>query len=149
MTAFGLAAMIGGRVSGKLGWSLQQKNLVVSGLSIASAANVVLYFLGYQLGFLILAVTLLGFGLMLAHATLLTLATEFAAQARGAAMSLAAFCFMGGGGVGTAIGGKVIEATGFNLFYLYYGFALIVLAGLAAIGMTAKEEIKTAVKAVE
>jgi len=138
MTAFGIAAMIGGRMSGKLGSSVQQKNLVVSGLTIAFVANVVLYFLGYQLGFLILAVTLLGFGLMLAHSTLLTIATEFAAQARGAAMSLAAFCFMGGGGVGTAIGGKIIEAAGFNLFYLYYGLCLIALAALAAIWVTAR-----------
>ena len=84
------AAMIGGRMSGKLGRSLPQKNLVVSGLTIAFAANGVLYFLGYQLEFLILGVTLLGFGLMLAHSTLLTIATEFAAQARGAAISLAA-----------------------------------------------------------
>jgi len=138
MTAFGIAAMIGGRMSGKLGRRLRQKNLVVSGLIIASAANVVLYFLGYQLGFLILGVTLLGFGLMLAHSTLLTIATEFAAQARGAAMSLAAFCFMGGGGGGTAIGGKVIGAAGFNLFYLSSGLILIALASLAAVWVTAR-----------
>jgi hypothetical protein len=43
------------------------------------------------LEFLILGVTLLGFGLMLAYSTILTIATEFAAKARGAAMSLAAF----------------------------------------------------------
>jgi predicted MFS family arabinose efflux permease len=137
MTAFGIAAMIGARMSGKLGRSLPQKNLVVSGFIIASAANGSLYFLGYQLGFLILAVTLLGFGLMLAYSTILTIATEFAAQARGAAMSLAAFCFMGGGGVGTAIGGKVIDAIGFNLFYLYCGLGLIALAALAAFWVTA------------
>jgi len=139
MTAFGIAAMIGGRMSGKLGRSLPQKNLVVSGLTIAFAANVVLYFLGHRLEFLILAVTLLGFGLMLAHSTLLTIVTEFAAQARGAAMSLAAFCWMGGGGVGTAIGGRVIDVTGFNLFYLYYGLGLIVLAALAVVMVGVRE----------
>jgi predicted MFS family arabinose efflux permease len=148
MTAFGIAAMIGGRMSGKLSRSLPQKNLVVSGLTIASAANVVLYFLGHQFGFLLLAVTLLGFGLMLAHSTLLTIATEFAAQARGAAMSLAAFCFMGGGGVGTAIGGKLIDATGFNLFYLYYGLGLIALAVLATIWVTAQKVSKAPLEAV-
>ncbi|MEW5961683.1 MAG: MFS transporter [Chloroflexota bacterium] len=137
MTAFGIGAMIGGRLSGRLGRSLRQKNLVVSGLTIASAANVLLYFLGYKLGILVLAVTSLGFGLMLAHSTLLTLATEFAAQARGAAMSLVAFCWMGGGGVGTAIGGKVIDASSFNLFYLYYGLSLIALTALAAAWVTA------------
>ena len=148
MTAFGIGAMIGARMSGKLGRSLPQKNLVVSGFTIASAANVVLYFLGYQLGFLILGVTLLGFGLMLAYSTILTIATEFAAQARGAAMSLAAFCFMGGGGVGTAIGGKVIDAAGFNLFYLYYGLGLIALAALAAFWVTAQKVSKAPIEAV-
>jgi predicted MFS family arabinose efflux permease len=148
MTAFGIGAMIGARMSGKLGRSLPQKNLVVIGFTIASAANVVLYFLGHRLEFLILGVTLLGFGLMLAYSTILTIATEFAAQARGAAMSLAAFCFMGGGGVGTAIGGKVIDAAGFNLFYLYYGLCLIALAALAAIWVTVQEVSKAPIEAV-
>jgi predicted MFS family arabinose efflux permease len=69
----------------------------------------------------------------------------FAAKARGAAMSLAAFCFMGGGGVGTAIGGKVIDATGFNLFYLYYGLGLI---ALAAFWVTAPDVSKAPIEAV-
>ncbi|MHB1042531.1 MAG: MFS transporter [Eubacteriales bacterium] len=133
MTAFGIAAVIGGRTSGKLAARSGQKKLVVSGLTLASAAIVVLYFLGDKLGFLILAVAILGFGFMLTHSTLLTIATEFAAQARGAAMSLVVFCFMGGGGVGTALGGKVIDAFSFNLFYLYYGLTLLVLAALASV----------------
>lgn len=49
----------------------------------------------------------LGLSFMLDHSTLTTIATGFAAQARGAAaMSLVAFCFMGGGGIGTAFGGR-------------------------------------------
>ena len=52
-------------------------------------------------------------GFMLAHSTLLTIATEFASKARGVAMSLVAFAFMGGGGIGTALGGRLIRAGGF------------------------------------
>jgi len=58
---------------------------------------------------------------------------EFAAKARGAAMSLVAFCFMGGGGVGTAIGGRLIENFGFETFFLYYGLALFILIFLAGV----------------
>jgi len=70
---------------------------------------------------------------MLAHSTLLTIATEFAAKARGMAMSLVAFAFMGGGGIGTAIGGRLISAGGFTLFYGTYSLALAALVVLAVI----------------
>ncbi len=62
------------------------------------------------------------------HSTLLTIATEFAAKARGAAMSLVAFCFMGGGGIGTALGGRLIKAVGFEQFFSYYGLALLIFS---------------------
>jgi len=47
------------------------------------------------------------------------------------AMPLAAFAFMGGDGVGTALGGHVIKATGFTLFFGAYVLALAVLVVLA------------------
>jgi hypothetical protein len=39
MTAFGIAAMIGGRMSGKLSRSLPQKNLVVSAQTLLPSFN--------------------------------------------------------------------------------------------------------------
>ena len=44
-------------------------------------------------------------------------ATEFAQKSRGAAMSLVAFFFMGGGGVGTAIGGRLIARFGLERLF--------------------------------
>nr|WP_157055765.1 hypothetical protein [Clostridium sp. DMHC 10] len=41
-------------------------------------------------------------------------------------MSLVAFCFMGGGGLGTAIGGKMITLYGINTIFIVYGSLLIV-----------------------
>jgi predicted MFS family arabinose efflux permease len=79
----------------------------------------------------VVAIALLGAGFMFAHSTLLTIATEFAARARGAAMSLVAFCLMGGGAVGTAIGGRVIEGISFAGFFGLWGVLLMVLAGAA------------------
>ena len=70
---------------------------------------------------------------MLAHSTLLTIATEFASKARGMAMSLVAFAFMGGGGIGTAFGGRLINTGGFSLLYGAYSLALAVLVVLAVI----------------
>ena len=88
---------------------------------------------------LILGVGLLGIGFMLAHSSLLTIATEFAKAARGTAMSLVAFCFMGGGGVGTAIGGKIIGSAGYAYFYILFG---MFLAGLVVIARITVSETK-------
>ena len=76
---------------------------------------------------LVIAVFLLGIGFMLIHSTLLTMATEFAKTARGTAMSLVTFCFMGGGGIGTALGGRIISAQGYSFFYALYCLLLVAL----------------------
>ncbi|WP_347460536.1 MFS transporter [Clostridium sp. DMHC 10] len=85
-----------------------------------------MYFFGTNIFLLIIGVALLGFGFIFTHSTLLTRATAFAEKARGSAMSLVAFCFMGGGGLGTAIGGKMITLYGINTIFIVYGSLLIV-----------------------
>ena len=42
-------------------------------------------------------------------------------------MSLVAFCFMGGGGIGTAIGGGIIAASSFERLFTIYGVGLLIL----------------------
>jgi len=91
------------------------------------------FFTGGVLPAFIAGVGLLGIGFMLAHSTLLTIATEFASTARGMAMSLVAFAFMGGGGIGTAIGGRLITAGGFSLLYGAYALALAALVIFALV----------------
>lgn len=127
LTAFGAAAVIGGRISGKLAQKWGKKSVLVSGLILATIADLLLYLQGDILGVLITAVAFLGLGFMLTHSTLVTIATEFAAKARGVAMSLIAFGFMGGGGVGTALGGKVIKSTGYSTLFSIYGLLLLLL----------------------
>jgi predicted MFS family arabinose efflux permease len=131
MTAFGLLVLAGGRLSGRLALRFGRRKVLGAGLLSATAADVLFYTAGGILPVLVLGVALLGLGFILAHSTLLTLATEFAAKARGAAMSLVAFCFMGGGGLGTALGGSVIAASGFNGFFSMYGLGLAVLLVIA------------------
>jgi len=125
MTAFGIMTVIGGRLSGKIAQKIGARKILSIGLALAALADIVIYFFGGMLWLLVIGVALLGLGFIFTHSTLLTRATEFAQKARGAAMSLVAFCFMGGGGVGTAIGGRLITATSLDNLFLIYGIALV------------------------
>jgi predicted MFS family arabinose efflux permease len=133
MTAFGIMAVVGGRLSGKLAAKLGRRKVMLIGLASAAAANGLVGSLGSSLPVVVCSVALLGFGFMLAHSSLLTRATMFAMKARGTAMSLVAFCFMGGGGIGTAIGGRIIFETSYTSFFSLYGALLAVLLILASI----------------
>ena len=89
-----------------------------------------------------IGVLLLGLGFMFAHSSLLTTATQFAAKARGTAMSLVAFAFMVGGAIGTALGGRIIEATSYHEFYLIGGVGLVVLTLVALVAVPAQAHLE-------
>lgn len=125
MTAFGLMTVVGGRLSGKLSKTTNPRKILTAGLVLAVLADLLIYFSAHDLGLLIAGVGLLGLGFIFTHSTLLTRATEFAMKARGAAMSLVAFCFMGGGGIGTALGAGIIKSYGISNLFLVYGAALL------------------------
>lgn len=127
MTMFGLFAVVGGRMSGKIAAKVGRMTVLRMGLLLAGLADILLFLGGNRLPILMTAIGLLGLGFMFAHSSLLTIATEAAQKARGAAMSLVAFCFMGGGGLGTALGGNIIEANGFSGLFALYGGLLVVL----------------------
>lgn len=126
MTAFGIMSVIGGKLSGKIVQKIGARKVLSVGLALAATADIIIYFFGNTLLLLIIGIALLGLGFVFTHSTLLTRATEFAQKSRGVAMSLVAFCFMGGGGVGTAIGGKLISATSLKNLFLIYGIALVI-----------------------
>lgn len=127
MTAFGVMALLAGRKSGMIAAKIGRKKTAAIGLSFAFLADLLLVTMGSFLPTVVIAIGLMGFGFMLAHSTFLTIATEFAAKARGIAMSLVAFCFMGGGGIGTAIGGKIVAASSFQMLFAIYGTGLLLL----------------------
>ncbi len=143
MTAFGVMAVIGGRLSGKLAGKLGRRRVLLIGLACATMANGLFGTIGTNLVGVVCGVGLLGFGFMLAHSSLLTRATTFAKQARGASMSLVAFCFMGGGGVGTAIGGQIIAASSYLKFFSLYGTLLAGLLILAALVIRHEPHLET------
>lgn len=131
MTAFGIAAVIGGRLSGAVAARLGRRNTIVAALGLAALADVLVLLGEPSLALTAAGIFALGLGFMTAHSTLLTVATEFAAKARGAAMSLVTFCFMLGGALGTGLGGRLIAATSLDRLYLVYGAGLAVLAVVA------------------
>lgn len=127
MTAFGIMALLAGRKSGMIAAKIGRKKTAVIGLSLAFVADLLLVTMGGFLSVVVISVGLMGCGFMMAHSTFLTIATEFAAKARGIAMSLVAFCFMGGGGIGTAIGGRIVAASSFERLFTIYGIGLLLV----------------------
>lgn len=130
MSVFGVMALLGGHFAGKIATKLGQKRIVILGLTSAALAILILAISGSKLYLLIIGMGLLGFGLMFAHSTFLTIATEFSAKARGVAMSFVAFCYMCGGAIGTAFGSNIITHIGFERFFYIYALGLILLATL-------------------
>jgi predicted MFS family arabinose efflux permease len=129
MTAFGVMAVAGGRISGRIAARVGRKGTIVVGLVIALAADLTFVAGANHLVGVIIGVGLLGLGLMTAHSTFLTIATEFAAQSRGVAMSLVAFAIMLGGGTGTYIGGRIVAASSLTVMYEIYAAGLVLLIG--------------------
>ncbi|MCL5025266.1 MAG: MFS transporter [Chloroflexi bacterium] len=136
MTAFGLAAIIGGRKSGAVAGRIGRRRTLVGGLLLAAIGDGLIFLFGGTFAAVVLSIALLGAGFMFAHSTLLTLATEFAARARGTAMSLVAFFLMGGGAIGTALGGRFLEAASYGAFFGLWAALLLGLAAFALVGVS-------------
>jgi len=128
MTAFGVAAIIAGRVSNKIAARLGKNKTVVAGLLLMAVADGLVLVGAPSLAVTGVGIFVLGFGFMTAHSTLLTIATEFAQKARGTAMSLVTFCFMLGGAIGTGAGGRLVAATSYDTLYAVYATGLLLLA---------------------
>lgn len=137
MTAFGVAAVLAGRLSSRIAERIGRNRTVVAGLAAAAAADVLVLIGKPSLLLTGIGVFVLGYGFMTAHSTLLTIATEFAAKARGAAMSLVTFCFMLGGAVGTQLGGRIAAAASYDRLYLVYAVGMAALAVVALPALSA------------
>lgn len=146
MAVFGVGVIIGSRTAGPLAARMERRRLVAVGLISAAVADLLIALAPGQMYVTAIALLLLGLGFMLAHSSLLTIATQFAQKARGTAMSLVAFCFMVGGSLGTMLGGRVIDTLGFGRFYLGFGAVLVGLA-MAAYVAVPKDQLAAAERA--
>ncbi len=145
MTGFGVMSVIGGRFCGKIANSIGSLRLLWSGLLLAAVGNIIIYLFGSNISAFILGIATLGLGFIFAHSTLVTRATGFAHKARGAAMSLVAFSFMGCGGIGAAIGGRIIGKFGIDSVFLIYGLGLFVTLVLSCFLLNGEEDAKASV----
>lgn len=120
-------AIMGGRVAGKISAKIGYTKTILIGFSSAILSNIVYVILGSILPVLIIGIGLSGLGLMIAHSTFLTLASEFAAKARGVATSMVAFFYMCGGAIGTAAGSRIIVNNNFENLFTIYAIGLVLL----------------------
>ena len=142
MAVFGVGVVIASRASGGLARRIGRRRLVAVGLALAAAADLLVVAGTSDIAAVAVALLLLGLGFMFAHSSLLTTATQFAARARGTAMSLVAFAFMVGGAIGTTLGGRVIEAAGYRELYLIGGVALVALTVVALVAVPAQPNLE-------
>lgn len=139
MTGFALGTVAGGRLSGKLARAVGFRHVLTLGLLSTATALLVLAFRGDRLAALLLSVTVLGFGFIFTHTTLITRLTELAMNASGTAMSLGAFSFMLSGSLGTAAGSIMVAHAGISKLFLACGIALlgVWLVSFILVGTTA------------
>ncbi len=138
LTAFGAASVIFGRLSGRVAGRIGRVNLIGLALLVGGVAALVLSQVA-NLPLSLVAIFALGAAFMLAHSSVLTIATELAAQHRGVAMSLVAFAFMGGGALGTTLAGRVVATRGFQSYLFIWGVGLGVLGIAARIALAGAE----------
>jgi predicted MFS family arabinose efflux permease len=136
LTFFGLATVAGGRVL----WALRQRfgnRLLLYAGILASASWALMAAWHSCVG---LSLSLMGFGLgfIMIHPTLVATAQQLMPKRRGTVMSLVAFNLFVGGGIGTFVNGRILNAWGIEALFTFSAF-LILFAGI--IGTTFLERL--------
>ncbi|MEW5945795.1 MAG: MFS transporter [bacterium] len=129
LTFFGLATVVGGRKSGAIRQKLGNRFLLFAGV----LASISWAFMGAWRSPVLLSLSLAGFGLglIMIQPTLIASAQQLMPARRGTVMSLCSFNMFVGGGVGTIVNGKILEAWGFEPVFVFAA-GLILLAGTIA-----------------
>lgn len=136
LTFFGLATVLGGRKAGALRQKFGSKLLLAAG----GVACIAWALMSAWHSAVLLSVSLAGFGLgfIMIQSTLITTAQQLMPARRGTVMALASFNMFVGGGIGTFINGKILNAWGYEAIFLVSA-GLILLAG--AIGAVLLQKI--------
>jgi len=97
-------------------------------------------------GYIVLLVGLFGFGLAFVslQSTLVTTAQEAMPKLRGTAMSLASFNMFVGGGIGTLINGRILNAFGIGQIFAIAGAVMFVVAFIATKAVLKVQKTSTA-----
>ena len=132
LTFFGLATVVGGRMAGALRQRMGSKLLLLAG--ILGCLSWALMGVWRSPVLLSLSLAGLGLGFIMIHPTLIATAQQLMPTRRGTVMSLASFNMFVGGGIGTFVSGKVLDAWGFGAVFVLAAI-LILLAGIFAAGL--------------
>ncbi len=124
-------AMTVKRVVGRIG----ERGMALAGGTLWTTAFVV-YAAAGTWWVLPAAMTAAGVGFYMHHATLQTIATQMAPQARGLAISMFAFMFFVGQAIGVALCGLLIELAGYRVMFALVAAALAALALMFARTLT-------------
>ena len=140
LSLYGLGTLIGGRNAGTIRQKLENKFLVFAG----TLGCISLLTLAYSEAILLLGLALMGFGIsfIFLQSTLVTTAQGLIPKLRGTVMSLASFCMVISGGLGTLINGIILKYWTIQNIYFVASAALL-LAGILATLTLRKKEIVT------
>ena len=126
LTLFGVATVVGGRMSQKIRAKLKNKFLVIAGILGAIS----LFTISKSDNIVILGIALFGFGLafIAMQSTLVSTAQEKMPKFRGTAMSMTSFCMFIGGALGTNINGTVLSKVGVSTIFVIASVAMFLVA---------------------
>jgi predicted MFS family arabinose efflux permease len=126
LSGFGIGSLIYSRTVGTLVRRLGEDRLILFGGGLTCAVFLALAGLG-SWPLCVLLIVSLGFSYYLLHGTLQTRATELTPEARGTAVSLFAFSFFLGQGIGAAALGAVVDGPGYSAAFAIAGVAMALL----------------------
>lgn len=129
LSCYGIGTVLGGRKSGTLKEKAGNKILLVAGIIGAIFWGL----MGIWTSTILLCLSLFVFGLafIMIQPTLVATAQQLVPKQRGMAMSLASFCMMIGGAIGTSLNGQIINQWGYSVLYISAA-AVILVAGILA-----------------
>ncbi len=131
LSSFGLAAFSVGKESGRLRKLLSDSYFVLFGLM--GSLSLLLYIYAGVYNFLILIISLLGFGgaFIGFQSAFITIAQSQSPQNTGTVMALVAFSLFGGGGIGTIVNRQILIFHSYILIYITAS-ALFILLGIGS-----------------
>ncbi|HEX3014521.1 MAG TPA: MFS transporter [Methanobacterium sp.] len=128
---YGFACLIAGSTVGKLEKPIGQKKVIICGGFLALISALILVFLPFWQAVLVATITL-GFGYIFIQSPLATMAFDVTPETTGLPSALIGLGLFGGGGIGTAVFGWVLQFGGYEILWpvVALGIVLFILAAV-------------------
>lgn len=138
LTLFGIATVIGGRKAPFVRDRLKNKFLLFTGV----LGSISLFIIAFMKNPVLIGIGLFGFGLafVFLQSTLVTKAQESMPKLRGTAMSLASFNMFVGGGIGTFINGRILNAYSVIPIFAVAGVVMLLVGFIATNAVLKKQK---------